>query len=113
SVYAVHGPLAILAQMGFGGVYSDREYDISEIHTAFRGIGYLITAFLTNNNAERLGARGRLLVVVSNFRGSLWTWLEQPADTTMLPRLEFQSTRGAPRVMDVLRDAIREVRSDR
>jgi len=80
--HLVDGPLAIFAQVGWGGVYSDGVSATRAANALFGRCQDLISA---SPRAQARGVTrtpGRLVVIESEMRGALaWGWLEGPPDS--------------------------------
>jgi hypothetical protein len=99
--YLVHGPLALLLQLAYGGAMMDNRQMAQDMARAFAVAGDLIRAA---EDAVAAGRQlpGRLTVAASNFYGSRWTWLEGKGEDRQPKGIDWNES-GT--VLDALSDA--------
>ena len=76
--YLVRGPLALLLQTAWGGIYTDNDAAARLMADRFAQAQALITGSAATQAAGRLALPARLAVVVSDFYGSRWAVLPAP-----------------------------------
>jgi hypothetical protein len=75
----VDGPLAVLAQVGWGGGYSNKTEDTRQANDLFARCAELISAGERAKARGLTGPPGRLVVIESEMREHLvWGWLNRP-----------------------------------
>lgn len=74
--YIVYRGMALLLQIGYGGAYMEPEVDKAHLAQVFHLAGQLLEAV---ESTELQPAR-RFAVVVSDFYGSRWGWVEPEMD---------------------------------
>jgi hypothetical protein len=79
--YLVHGPLALLVQLLWGGAYTDHAAAAARIGLAFEACARLILA----DGLQRLPPRPRLVVVESDLHGRQVGWLDEHGQGTLGP----------------------------
>lgn len=77
--HLVDGPLAIFAQVGWGGVYNDAAESSQQVNDVFVRLSRILAAADTAKTRWLARRRGRLLVIESRLRGkSAWGWQDRP-----------------------------------
>ena len=75
--HLVDGPLALFAQVGWGGIYSDPAQSSARVNNLFDRIAAVISAIDAANSRGLHGSSGRLVVIESELRQVLeFGWLE-------------------------------------
>lgn len=100
--YLVHGPLAILLQLAYGGAQMDNEQMVRDVAKAFAVAGDLIVV-VDEIRAESRGLPGRLVVAGSDFYGSRWTWLREEGADREPDQIGWQASQT---LLDALSDAM-------
>lgn len=77
--HLVDGPLAVFAQVGWGGVYSDPVASGARVKELFDRIAKLISASHKAKARGLTGPPGRLVVIESDLRREFaWGWVDRP-----------------------------------
>jgi hypothetical protein len=77
--HLVDGPLALFAQVGWGGGYHDAAETSQQVDDLFRRLSRIIAAADAARTRGLARHRGRLVVIESRFREkSAWGWLDRP-----------------------------------
>jgi hypothetical protein len=99
--YLVHGSLALLLQLAYGGAMMDNREKAQDMARVFAATGDLIRAVddATGNGRQ---LPGRLTVAASDFYGSRWTWLEGTSEDGQPSEIAWHES-GT--VLDALSDA--------
>jgi hypothetical protein len=71
--YLVQESVALFLQIGWGGIYMDRASSTALVNQSFELAGKLLGAFPEGFRRGKLAAEDRLMVFVSQFRGSFWS----------------------------------------
>lgn len=73
--YLVLNYLALFIQIGWGGVYMDKAETTQAVAEAFSQADHLTKIMEERERAVQVAPDSRLIVVVSDFRQSWWTWV--------------------------------------
>lgn len=100
--YAVHGSLALLLQLPYGGAQMDNRQMAEDMAPVFAAAGDLIWGVEEATAAGR-ELPGRLTVAGSGFYGSRWTWLEGTGEERQPDQIAWHESSS---VLDALSDAV-------
>lgn len=109
-VYVVRGPLALLLQIPWGGVYIDNDAAITRMTDIFALAGELIQACRQARHRGRLEP-GVQLLVIADLGGSTWTWVDRPISHEELDRIGGTRRGSWDDASQTVREALRAVQA--